>query len=323
MDTLDEIIAFLESVGSHFFKALPSETAAVCSANPREPVDIFLLKKTLVHKIMLNLKKTIREVESIIKDPEQKFKRISSLQMLRRELQLFDRERAELRELYERGKIELQKRVDEDGLDPRDAEDINTERKRSCDFMDKNYAQIQDDFYTLSDTRNFRRFGGRQQLIFSQPKTEKMTPTRRELQTKPSLFSPGQIIDPIPEVDISIPDKDLEKDIDDDPEIRMAIIREQEKDIDCKLDEMHDILLNIKKQARRIHEEMDWQAVMVEEIGQGMEVVADKLDNETKRLKRVVKKLRSGSQVAVDIILIIVLLGVIGTAYWVMKQRVV
>ncbi|GKT37279.1 hypothetical protein ADUPG1_010098 [Aduncisulcus paluster] len=108
MDTLEEIIAFLERVGSHF-NALPSDTG-----KKQETTDPFSLKKSLVHKIMLNLRKKVREVEATIKDPEQNLKRISSLQMLRTELEVFSRERAELRDLYEREKIELQKDVDED-----------------------------------------------------------------------------------------------------------------------------------------------------------------------------------------------------------------
>eukprot|EP00764_Aduncisulcus_paluster_P000489 gnl/Carplike_NY0171/1068_a1459_1522.p1 GENE.gnl/Carplike_NY0171/1068_a1459_1522~~gnl/Carplike_NY0171/1068_a1459_1522.p1 ORF type:complete len:315 (+),score=63.52 gnl/Carplike_NY0171/1068_a1459_1522:23-967(+) len=312
MDTLEEIIAFLERVGSHF-NALPSDTG-----KKQETTDPFSLKKSLVHKIMLNLRKKVREVEATIKDPEQNLKRISSLQMLRTELEVFNRERAELRDLFEREKIELQKHVDEDGLDPRDAEDINTERKRICDLTDEHYDQIHDAYYALSDTRQVGRFGGRQRSMFSRP-TE-MTRTRLELQTKDSSFSSGRVSGPIPEVDVSIADTEL-GDIDGDYEAQMAVIRKQEDMIDDRLDVMHEVLLSVKKQTYVIRDEMELQDVMIDDTAERMDETAATLDNETKRMKKIVKKLRSGSKVIVDIILIVVLLGVIGTAYWLIKQR--
>ncbi|GKT37280.1 hypothetical protein ADUPG1_010099 [Aduncisulcus paluster] len=153
--------------------------------------------------------------------------------------------------------------------------------------------------------------------MFSRP-TE-MTRTRLELQTKDSSFSSGRVSGPIPEVDVSIADTELE-DIDGDKEAQMTVIRRQEDMIGERIDELHEVLLSVKKQTYVIRDELELQDVMIDDTAERMDDTAATLDNETKRMKKIVKKLRSGSKVIVDIILI-VLLGVIGTAYWLIKQR--
>jgi len=97
-------------------------------------------------------------------------------------------------------------------------------------------------------------------------------------------------------------------DIDGDEGFQM--IKENDRQIDKKLDIVHGMIGELKEGAMLMGQEVERQGQMMEELEESVEKATANLVNLNKRLKDTIQKVRRADRFCIDIILVIVILGI-------------
>ena len=91
---------------------------------------------------------------------------------------------------------------------------------------------------------------------------------------------------------------------------------------DEDLDEIHDVVKQIKDEAKLAGENIARTHKKVKQVSKNTVQTTKHVNTQNKKLKDLISKLRGGNKICLDIILVLIVLGLIAALYYIIKSRI-
>ena len=112
-----------------------------------------------------------------------------------------------------------------------------------------------------------------------------------------------------------------ERELYEEEKAKMQEWKEEVERQDKDLEEIGDVVVKIKEQAKLASENIDNTRRTVKKLTKNTDQVTRKVNSQNKKLKDLIGKLRSGDKLCMDIILILVALGLVAVLYNLIKSK--
>lgn len=113
-----------------------------------------------------------------------------------------------------------------------------------------------------------------------------------------------------------------ERDLTDAEKEKMALWKEEVERQDKDLEEVGDIVKQLKHEVKLAGENIEKTGKNVKKLSKSTDKAKAHVDSQNKKLKDLLGKLRSGDKICLDIILILVALGLIAVLYNIIKRKI-
>ena len=112
-----------------------------------------------------------------------------------------------------------------------------------------------------------------------------------------------------------------ERELYEEEKAKMQEWEEEKARQDQDLDEIGDVVVQLREQSKLASENIDRTNKKVKQVTKKTVQATKKVNQQNKKLKDLVKKLRSGDKLCIDIVLILIVLGLIAVLYNVIKSQ--
>ena len=112
-----------------------------------------------------------------------------------------------------------------------------------------------------------------------------------------------------------------ERELYEEEKAKMQEWEEEKARQDQDLDEIGDVVVQLREQSKLASENIDRTNKKVKQVTKKTVQATKKVNQQNKKLKDLVKKLRSGDKLCIDIVLILIVLGLIAVLYNIIKSQ--
>ena len=112
-----------------------------------------------------------------------------------------------------------------------------------------------------------------------------------------------------------------ERELYEEEKAKMQEWEEEKARQDQALDEIGDVVVQLREQSKLASENIDRTNKKVKQVTKKTVQATKKVNQQNKKLKDLVKKLRSGDKLCIDIVLILIVLGLIAVLYNIIKSQ--
>jgi chromosome segregation ATPase len=253
-----------------------------------EPKDAFSKLRRELHRKVIELRQSIRERDELLEKNPTSTSLVRKSQEIRRELREIRELHAQLISAHEacpavKRKETRRTKEDTDTIAAQE-EVIDVVRKHieECSALEKRrYAE--------------RSARGEATTVGTRDRTSLFASRSRPAQA-------GGLGTELPEIDGTA-------------EEGMQVLRQQDAEIDEKLDIISEHLSVVHRQVTGIHDELELQSQVISNIQSKMDKAETDVKDNSRRTRELVTRMRGGDKILVDLILILVLLALMGVAY--------